>query len=167
MAFEYVTNITAVINILKLYNTTTASPDLSTGLNVRVDSDNIILGDIKLIQPRADRMPALFIKYNNKREEYAGIGATGPANHKKQATVIIQISGLVGKYGGYESDDVVLTDLYKLAANCETVFQKEFTLNNTALWCNPGVTNFETPFNYGEGFSRPFIIELEAEYLFR
>jgi hypothetical protein len=167
MAFAYNTNIDAVISALKNHNTTTASPDLSGGLNVRVDSDNILMVDPKLIQPRADRLPAIYVKYGSKTEEYAGIGATGPSGHKKQATTIIQVYGLVGKYGGYETGETLLRDLYTLAANCETVFQAEYTLSNTALWCNPGTTDFETPYDYGEGFSKPFLINLTAEYLFR
>lgn len=167
MSFPYNTITTAVINVLKNHNTTTASPDLSAGLNVRVDSGNIILGDIKLIQPRADRLPLITVLVDSKTEEYSGIGATGPTGHKKQGTAIIQIGVIVGKHGGYEADSVILTDLYKLAANCETTFQAEFTLSNTCLWCNPATSNFVDIFNYGEGFSRPFLINLVTEHLFQ
>lgn len=167
MSFPYNTLTTAVINTLKNHNTTTGSPDLSAGLNVKVDSDNIILGDIRLIQPRADRLPLICVLVNNKTEEYSGIGATGPGRHKKQGTANIQIGVIVGKYGGYEDDSTVLTDLYKLAANCESTFQAEYTLSNTCLWCNPASSSFVDVFNYGDGFARPFVINLTTEHLFR
>ena len=167
MSFPYNTVTTAVINVLKNHNTTTATPDLSNGLNVRVTNDNIILGDIRLIQPRADRMPLITVLMDTKTEEYAGIGATGPTRHKKQATSIIQVGVIVGKYGGYEADDVVLRDLYQLAGNAETVFQQEYTLSNTCLWCNPSSSNFIDVNPYGEGFARPFLINLTTEHLFR
>ena len=167
MSFPYNTITTAVINALKNHNTTTASPDLSNGLNVRVNNDNIILGDIRLIQPRADRLPLICVLVDSKTEEYSGIGATGPAGHKKQGTAIIQISVIMGKYGGYEADSTVLTDLYKFAANCETVFQAEYNLSNTCLYCNPASSSFVDVNNYGDGFSRPFMINLTTEHLFR
>lgn len=167
MPFPYNTLASAVINALKDHNTTTAAPDLSAGLNVRVDSGNIFLGDIRLIQPRADRLPLISVMINSKTEEYSGIGATGPGKHKKQGQANIQIGVIVGKYGGYEADAVVLEDLYKLAGNCETIFQAEYTLSNTCLYCNPASSNFADIFNYGEGFSRPFLINLESQHLFR
>ena len=167
MGFAYITNLNAVINVLKNHNTTTASPDLSANLNVRVDNDNILITDPNIIQPRADRMPSIFVLYASKTEEYSGIGATGFAGHKKQGTGNIQVFGLVGKFGGYEPDETVLKDVYNLASNCEAVFQQEFTLSNTCLYCNPNTTNFNTGLNYGEGFARPFVINLSAEYLFR
>lgn len=167
MTFPYNTVTTAVINVLKNHNTTTATPDLSDGLNVRVDNDNIILADIRLVQPRADRLPLVCVLMESKTEEYSGIGATGYAGHKKQGTAIVQIGVIVGKYGGYEADDTVLTDLYKLASNMEGVFQQEYKLSNTALWCNPASSNFVDVYNYGDGFARPFLINLTTEHLFR
>ena len=167
MPFPYNTVTTAVINVLKNHNTTTANPDLSNGLNVRVDSDNIILGDIQLIQPRADRLPLISVIVDNKSEDYSGIGATGPSGHRKQGTANIQIGIIMGKFGGYEADSVVLADLYSLAANCESTFQAEFTLSNTCLFCNPATSNFLNVFNYGTGFARPFVINLQTEHLFR
>ena len=167
MSFPYNTLTTAVLNVLKNHNTTTASPDLSAGLNVRVDSDNILLGDIRLIQPRADRLPLICVLVDSKSEEYSGIGATGPSGSKKRATANIQVGVIMGKYGGYEADSTVLADLYKLAANCETAFQAEFTLSNTCLYCNPSSSNFVDVSNYGDGFARPFMINLTTEHLFR
>jgi hypothetical protein len=120
-----------------------------------------------LLQPRADRLPLILVSYDTKQEEYSGIGATGASGHKKQGTANFQIFGLVGKYGGYEPDNVLLSDVYTLAGNIEAVFQAEYQLSNTAMWCNAGLTNFNTQYNYGKGFARPFVINLSAEYLFQ
>lgn len=167
MGFPYNTLTTSIINVLKNNNTTTSTPDLSSGINVRVDNDNIILADIRLIQPRADRMPLITVLVESKSEDYSAIGATGPTRNRKSGTANIEIGFLVGKYGAYEADSVALTDIYKLASNAESVFQKEYTLSNTCLYCNPESSSFLGAYNYGEGFARPFIITLVTHHLFR
>lgn len=167
MVFDYQTNIDSVINALKDYNTTTASPDLSNGLNVRVDNDDILIGDQSIVQTRADRLPTIFVEVETKDEEYSGIGATGPAGHQKFANVVYNVYAIVGKYGAYMADSDLLSDVYALAGNLESVFQAEYDLSGTAMWCNPESTIFKTGENIGDGFAKIILVKLRARYMFR
>jgi len=167
MAFPYNTNLDAVMNTLKGYNTTTAAVDLSNNLNVRVDSDNIFAVDPELTPPRADRMPCLYVTIDSKNESYEGIGATGVGGTKKQASVFYNIFAVVGKYGGWESQSVSTSDIYYLAENIEGIFQEEYDLSNTALWCNANTTEFFPPKSIGDQFAKVCLVRLEARYLFR
>ena len=167
MPFQYITNTTAIINVLKNHNTTTATPDLSDGLSERVKNDNIVINDPELSQTRSDRFPAIYVMINTKDEEYEGIGATGVGGAKKRATLSYDIFAIFGKYGSHSSHTNLLTDVYKFAGNIEGVFQQEYTLSNTALWCNPTVTEFSPATDIGEGFVKAVLIRLEADYIFR
>lgn len=167
MPFEYVANINAILNVLKNHNTTTASPDLSNGLSERVDNDNIINSDPELVTPRADRLPAIYVMIANKDEEAAGLGATGVSGVRKHATVEYDIFAIYGKYGGGNAHSDLLTDVYKFAKNIEGVFQQEYKLSNTALFCHPKTTEFSPAIDLGEGFAKAILIRLEASYHFR
>jgi len=166
MPFDYNANLTAVLNALKDYNTTTASPDLSSGLNTRVNNDNILGIDPELTSPRADRMPAIYVTISNKEEDAAAIGATGIGKTKKEATVIFDVWGVVGKYGGWEGQSVTLSDVYELAENIEGVFQAEYKLSGTAMFINPVTTEFSPVIELGESFAKIVQVRLEAHYLF-
>jgi len=167
MPFDYSVNLNAVMNALKNHNTTTATPDLSSGLDERIDNDNILATDPELVPPRADRLPAIYVMIADKEEESETIGATGQTGVKKRATVHFEIFGIYGKYGGHSPHSELLTDIYKLAENIEGVLQAEYTLSNTALWCNPISTEFSPTIDIGENFAKAVLIRVEAVYLFR
>lgn len=167
MSFPYNTNLTSVINVLKNHNTTTASPDLSDGLSERINNDDILATDPELVKPRATRLPAVYGLIANKDETSAGIGPTGPSGVKKQALVEYEIYGICRKQGGHSPHSELLTDVYTLAKNIEGVFQAEYKLSNTALWCNPTTTEFSPAVDIGEGFAKAVLIRLEASYLFK
>lgn len=169
MPFDYNSNLTAVINALKDYNTTSASPDLSDGLSERINNDNILASDpdIDWTAKRSDRLPAVYVMIATKDESMATMGLTGTSGVKKEARVEYQVFGIIGKSGGYSPHSELLTDVYKLAKNIEGVFQAEIKLSNTALWCNPTSTEFSAPLDIGEGFAKAVLIRLEAIYLFR
>ena len=167
MAFDYNTKLAAVIKALKDYNTTTSTPDLSSGLTSRIDDANILGFDPMLETPRADRMPAIYVMIDRKDEDYSALGSTGPSGSMKKAKVDFNIIGIVGKNGGWEGQSTTLADVYDLAENIEGVFQKEFKLSNTAMWCNPVQTDFGAAVKLGEGFAKVVVIKLRAEYLFR
>lgn len=165
MPYDYEANITAVYNVLSNANTTTATVDLSSGLTTRVK--NVYKNDPATTSIRQDSYPCVFVRISNKDEEFAGIGATGPNNNKKLATVVFDVIGLYHKDGVITEHSTVLNEVYKLAENIEGVFQQEMTLSNTALWCNPRRSEFFGPFQSQGVFVKGVLIELEGRYLFR
>lgn len=167
MGFDYTSRLGNVLSALKDNNTTTSAVDLSNGLSERVNSDNIVCIDPEITTPRADMLPAIYITISNKEEDYAAVGATGVAGNLKNATVNYNIFTVMSKYGGYEGQSTTLKDLYKLCQNIEGVFQQEYKLSNTAMWCNPTSTEFSSPINIGDGFTKVALIKLQAKYLFR
>lgn len=167
MGFNYVTNLGKVINALKDHNTITASPDLSTGLDTRINNDNILKTDPTIETPRSDRFPAIYVLINNKEELYETLSAPGPTGAMKRAEVTYDIIGIYGKHGGYSPHSELLDDVYTLAGNIEGVFQAEYNLSSTALWCNPGSTEFSTAMDIGDGFVKAVLVRLTAQYLFR
>jgi hypothetical protein len=167
MPFDYDTNLNAVVNALKNYNSAGSSPDLSDGLSERINNVNILASDPELNKPRADRLPAIYVMISDKEETPEALGATGVSGTKKRATVRYDIFGIFGKYGGHSPHSELLTDIYKLAKNIEGVFQAEYDLSNTALWCHPVSTEFSPAIDLGEGFAKAVLVNLEAAYFFR
>lgn len=165
MPFDYEANTTAVKNALTSHNTTTASPDLSSGLTRRVQ--NIYIDDPEIVSIRQLTYPCVFVRLSNKDEDYASLGATGPTGNKKTATVVYDLIGLYHKDGAHTAHSGVLTEIYRLAENMEGVFQAETTLSTTALWCNPKKTEFIGPFSSDGIWVKAVLVELEARYLFR
>lgn len=167
MPFDYLENVTTVITALKNYNTTTAAVDLSDGLNVRVNNDDIHNSEPEIEKSRADRLPAIYVYIAEKEEEGAALGPTGPSGTKKEAMLEYRIHGVFGKHGAHVAHSKVLEDVYKFAKNIEGVFQAEYQLSNTALWCNPSRTSFLPAGRIGESFAKEVVIRLDAKYLFR
>ena len=167
MSFNYITNLNAVVQALKDYNTTTASPYLSDGLSTKIDNDNILKTDPEISPPRADRLPAIYVVIRSKEESSTSIGPTGPNGVKKGAVIEYEIYGIFGKYGGHSPHSELLEDIYKMAGNIEGIFQAEYDLSNTALLCNPVSTEFSPSIDIGEGFAKAVLIRLEAHYMFR
>ena len=169
MPFDYTTNLDSIINALKNYNSTGSSPDLSASLTERISNDNIVASDPEVDKGalRSDRLPAIYVMISRKDESGATIGRTGTINVRKKAVVEYEIFGIYGKAGGWSPHSELLTDVYKLAKNIEGVFQAEVKLSNTALWCNPGSTEFSPAREIGEGFAKCVLVRLTATYLFR
>ena len=167
MAFNYTTNLNSVVNALKDYNTTLSSPDLSGSLNTRVDNQNIFASDPMKYPPRVDRLPSIYVLIDNKEEDYTTLGQTGNNNAVKEAIVTYNIVAVLGKRGGWEEHEDLLTESYQFASNIEAVFQKEYDLSNTALWCNPQTTEFINAIELGDGFAKAVGIKLIAHYHFR
>lgn len=165
MPFDYEANITAIKNALVAYNTTTANPDLSSGLTTRVQ--NVYINDPETVNIRADEFPAIFIRTISKQEDFGSIGAPGPTGVKKNANVIYEVIGLYQKDGFHTSHEAALTEIYRLAENIEGVFQAEHRLSATALWVNPARTEFFTGFVREGVFVKGVSVELAARYLFR
>lgn len=166
MAFDYNSRLINVLNVLVDNNTTTSAVDISNGLYTRINSDDIIAIDPELTVPRADRLPAIYVTIVSKDEEFAGLGATGIQKSPKLSTVYYNVLGIIGKYGAYEGQSTTLKDVYIIAHNIERVFQKEYKLSNTAMWCNPVSTEFSAPVKLGEGFAKAVLVRLQARYMF-
>lgn len=167
MPFEYGTNLTAVYNALVANNTTTSTVDLSSGLTTRIPVDSIFKADPETVGIRNYQFPQIFIRINNKAEEYAGLGETGPSGCRKFADISYEVVGLVKKEGAWNTNENQLSEIYTLARNIEGVFQKEMTLSGTALWCNPVRTDFIGPFEGNGIWVKGVSVELVARYMFR
>lgn len=165
MPFDYEANLTAVTNALSQYNTTTSSPDLSSGLTTRVK--NVFARDPRITPPRNLDLPAVFVMISNKEEDFAGLGATGPTGNRKSAQVTYDIFGVYIKDGATDSHSTLLTETYRFAENIEGVFQAELDLSNTALWCNPQSTNFAPALQNEGSLIKAFLVQLVAQYHFR
>lgn len=166
--FEYKTNLTAVVDALKDANTTTANAYLSQSLTSAIDSDNIINGNPETYQIVGTRLPAIFIRIPNAQEEFMGIGPTGTNRNKKEKTINYQIIGMYPRPLAYQKESDALEEIYNLARNIEAVFQENYRLSNTAMWCAPTETNFDGPFQLEDNtMLKTVVIDLQAKYQFR
>ena len=169
MAFEYETNLDAVIQVLKDKNTTTATPYLSLSLSTgQIDSFNIVNLDPDLVPWRVDRLPAIFVRVSNKEDIFEGVGQTGTGGTRvaKRGVVFYDVIGIAPKYGMHTDPQNLMDDIYRLARNVEAAFRQEFSLSNTALWCNPQRTSFGIAV-VDETWTKSFSLELQATYLFK
>lgn len=167
--FDYNGNLEAVVQALKDYNTTTASVDLSANLGVRIRDENIKIGDPDVEMLRAGKMPAIFVRLENSVEAFAAIGGTGPTGNSKEKTVIYNVYAMHGRAGGSERHVDAMVGMAEMVRNIEAVFQAEYRLSNTALWCNPrntAISNVPIDAN-GATWIKTGVIELEAKYFFR
>lgn len=167
MAFDYETNITAVKNNLLAHNTTTANPDLSSQLISRVK--NIYVSNPDVVMVRWQELPAIYIRAQTGEEAAAGLGDTGPlsSNVMKFKEVLYEIIGMYPRDGAHTGNAAHETEMYRMAENIEGVFQRQFQLSGTALWCHPERTDFGA-FQLGEGLAvSGMVISLRAKYMFR
>ena len=167
MPFDYEANIAAVENALNGYNTTTSNPDLSSGLTPRIS--NVYVSDPEVAAIRWDQLPAIFIRTQAASEEAAGLGATGPltSHVRKFKEVTYELVCMFTRDGAHTSLPAHETQVYRFAENAEGVFQREFTLSGTALWCHPERTDFGA-FQLGDGLRvRGVVVSLKAKYLFQ
>lgn len=166
MPFDYESNTSAVVNALNGYNTTTSTPDLSSGLTTRVQS--VFRTDPELANLRGDIYPAVFVRLSNKTEDFEGLGATGGAGRaRKLATVTYDIIGLYRKDGAHTAHSTLTIEVQRLAENMEAVFRREFTLSGSALYCQPASTDFLGPFGGDNIWIKGVLVQLEARYAFQ
>lgn len=166
--FEYKTNINAVVQALKDYNTCTSNAYLSESLTTAIHNDNIYNRNPEVTVLNGRNLPAIFVRINNSGEEYMGIGPTGSSGAKKEKTVTYDVIGMYPSQGQSNREEDRLEEVYNLARNIEHVFQEEYKLSNTALWCNPATSDFQGPFGLEDGtLVKTVNIELQAKYLFR
>lgn len=169
--FNYNTNLTAVLNALRDYNTTTSTPDLSDGLGEgrRVKDENIRIGDPDVEMIRANRLPAIFVRIDSANEDFSGIGETGSTKNSKFKDVTYSIFAVFGRAGGSERHADAMEGVSKMVQNIEAVFQTEFDLSSTAMWCQPKRTVISNvPLDpQGATWIKVAAIDLEARYFFR
>lgn len=164
--FDYQTNVAAVKNALEDYNTTTSTPSLKTDMSTTVQTIEVNDPDKVGIQLR--NLPALYIRIRDASEGAAAFGPTGPGSNKvrKYKEVRYEIFGLYKKEGMRETTEDHLQHIYKLAQNTEAIFQAEYQLSGTALWCHPERTDFGDALIDGD-IVKGFRLDLRARYLFR
>jgi hypothetical protein len=167
LPFDYKAHIQTVVDILKAHNTTTAAPALSLSLTTAIVSDNIRADDPEKVRIRGDEYPAIFVRISTKNENFKGLGETGQTRNKKMASVSFDIIGMYQKDGASQAHKDVLLEIYTLARNIEGVFQQEYNLSGTALYCNPLTTNFIPAMENEGSWVKMVLIELNAVYLFR
>lgn len=167
--FNYTTNLAAVVQALKDYNTTTAAIDLSAGLTTRIPDDNIMAGDPSVSMIRNDRIPAVFVRINSADENFLSIGPTGPTKNTKEKNVVYDIFAMYAREGVNATFADTLNEIGNMVRNIEAVFQAEFQLSATALWCQARRTSIaNVPLDsQGATWIKTAMIELEAKYYFR
>lgn len=167
--FEFKTNLTSIINVLKDHNTTTASPDLSGSLTSRIVSENILADDPEIVNVRADALPAIFVRINKKDENFSGIGNPGSASNRvrKECDVLYDIIAMYRKEGGYTQNQNVMDELYTMTRNIESVLNSECQLSNTALWSQPISAEYFPPMQIDGSWVKTVLIQLKAHYLYR
>lgn len=165
MPFDYEAKLTAVYNSLINANTLTSGFDLSSGLTTRVK--NVFKNDPAVTSIKSMDYPCVFVRIQNKEEEFGSLGTTGIAGNSKLGTCNYDVIGLYHKDGVIGLHSTVLNEVYKLAENIEGIFQNNLTLSDTAMWCNPKRTEFFGPFMSGGVFVKGVLVQLEARYFFR
>ena len=165
MPFDYEANVTAVRSTLRTYNTTTSSPDLSSGMTTRVRT--IEIDDPDRIAIRINDLPAVYVRVQAAEEDAAGLGSTGPTGVRKQKNVTYELVGIYHRDGAHSLEAPHLVEVYRFAENLEGVFQAEFRISNTALWCHPKITNFGAIELESGDRIKSFVTTIEARYLFR
>lgn len=166
--FDYDAAMDAVLTALRSHNTTTASPDLSASMSSRFLDENIRDGDPAISVVRQDRLPAIFVRISNAGEEFADIGATGPSGNLKFKTVVFDVFAIASREGATTERSNTVRAACKIAQNIEAVFQAEYLLSNTAIWCNPRATAVaNVPLDPTGSWTKMVMIELEARYMFR
>ena len=168
MSFDYEAKTDAVVNMLKKHNdTTTSGAALSKDMEYKVANTNIEAASPESTQLKAVELPHVFVRVSDATEEFAGVGPTGYAGVKKTKDVLYDVIGFYGKHGGRRPEADLDRQVYKFARNIEDVFREEYTLSQTAMWCNAEATNFMGPFNVEGTQVKTAWIRLRARYLFR
>lgn len=168
MPFDYAANVEAVRANIAAHNTDTANPILYQSLTagtiptIRVDDPDVVAVGL-------NELPAVFVRVQSADEEPADLGPTGPltSHVQKFKTVTYEIVGLYHRDGLHSSHQDHITELYQFAENLEGVFQREFRLSNTALWCHPERTDFGSLVTKSGTRVKAFVTTLRARYLFR
>lgn len=167
MAIEYKDHLETIKGILAAANTTTASVDLSGSMTSRIPDAGIFAGDIETKSIKAYEYPCIFVRAEEKSEEFVTMGVTGSTGNYKQAEVTYNIVGLYRKEGMYSPNETLMEDVYNMARNVEAVLRENVTLNGTCLWCNPETTDFIGPYENNGIWIKGFSVKLKAKYHFR
>jgi hypothetical protein len=167
MPIDYKDHLATIKGILFNANTTTAAVDLSASLTSRVPDAGIFAGDIETKSIKAYEYPCVFVRAEDKSEEFVTMGITGGTGNYKQAEVTYNVVGLYRKEGMYSPNETLLEDVYNLARNIEAVFRGDVTLGGTCLWCNPETTDFIGPFENNGIWIKGVSVKLKVKYHFR
>ncbi len=142
MPIDYKDHLATIKGILFNANTTTASVDLSASLTSRVPDAGIFAGDIETKSIKAYEYPCVFVRAEDKTEEFVTMGVTGGTGNYKQAEVTYNVIGLYRKEGMYSPNETLLEDVYNLARNIESVFRSNITLGGNLFMVQPRINRF-------------------------
>ena len=121
--------------ILEAANTTTASVDLSSGLETRVQ--RILKVNPGRIPVQASWYPFVTVFIDRKSMSHQDIAAT-QSNAKRRAEVDLKIIGAVWNSTiSNDEEDPADEDCEQLMESIEQVIRNAATLNGTVLWTTP------------------------------
>ena len=160
MAIDYVNKITTFVDRLRAYNTTTATPDLSSSLTSRIQT--ITSTEPEISGSRHGFFPLLFVELDNANEEETQIGDY--TNRRKIKNMTYNLWGFYKKEGMIKTQSAQLTDFYQMASNVEAVVKRESTLSGTALHFGVVSTNFKE--HSENNLIKVFKIETEVKYFY-
>lgn len=167
MSFNYATKIDGIVDVLYNHATASASPFLSDGLTTPINKELILADDPQSRGLRNDEYPCIFVRLSNAEEDFSGVGPTGLTGAYKQKTVFFDILCFYRREGVNQTNPELLSEIYKLAENVESVLREEFTASGTALWIAPRSTDFLGPFNDGTSWIKVAQMQVEGKYHFR
>lgn len=131
---------TAFKTIFDLYNDTTATYDLSTGLSKRVKNVFKIKPNEKNIN--ASYLPVITCWTDSKNVEIRGI-CKNQISSKRKGEIDFSIAGIIwnSNFSGI-SEDPAYDDAEKLMENIEEVLRLNDTLNGTVLYQYPTTVTY-------------------------
>lgn len=139
MGIDYVNKCQTVVDVLRAFNTTTASPDLSSSLTTRIAS--ITVAEPGMVGARRGDFPCVFVNIARANEAETQIGDY--AGRRKEKTITYEIWGFYKKEGLSKTQPANLVDMYQMASNIEAVIKRNGTFSSTALHVGGVDTDFK------------------------
>ena len=115
-----------IISQLNIYNTTTASYDLSASLTTRIPTDNITSKDLDTYPLKQTQTPYLSVRLTGDTEELVEFGASGGARTKYDVDISGQIICSTSQLLQDANDD----ETWRLIRNVKSVIKETVTLGN-------------------------------------
>ena len=132
MSTDYNGKIDAIQTILSAENTTTASYDLSSNMNSRVQL--VTKRNPEFIGVQASRFPAICIRLDSDNKEFEEM-ARNSTTAKKKSELTFKVMGLL--YDDRfvtENNDESDKEIHYLAENIEEVLKRNYNLGNNCLY---------------------------------
>jgi len=161
MTIDYPGKVTTIVGYFTSANTTTASPDLSSGMTTRVKS--VVADEMSIQGVRGDLSPKLFVSINRASEEETQIGEF--TNRKKEKLVTYDVEGVYRKSGFSQTHADHLPDFYRFAQNVEQVIKTNISFDADIIHVSVVDTEFKAEQPDNTQF-KVFRIGLEVRYFY-